>query len=1222
MPRKDILHDLNACRDIIIPNVFDIRQGSDSNLIDFTYASDALPEGIINLQILIPETHDYPTSHQCILLVDNNENVFSTVISILERVQDASLGKRLPVVIAEVSRGLDEELSRGTRSHSVCLSADHGDVEAEAPLASDPDPDDFDAANDEFDDDDDYDYDDIFFPDAKKHDQYSARATTTKMPTRHTKFSDASTHRIRSDLQAAKNAGFKIGILGDPCAGGVVCVSIRVVKLGISEEAMQAWNLQRHHHLVLMIKFDAGYQSLEEVSRSSSLGGQTDMRVVLCNHYKPNQLEAFQAFAEAKVSNRRNPGDTSVTAVASRPGDVPKDNTVETMFISGPLNSLLRERLPFILRHRLSTSASWMGAEMCFNDSQGASSDASDVMGCKYYQTEPGNTRVLQPIVTADAMADGVLSLPLISMQFLLRHFVRCTDFCLVCHCKVDATFEALRPYVCSKPLCLYQYINLGFGPSIEWEILTQPYVVDLLVSFCYASAASGRLKDFPTGLDLNVPMMEHLADTTRLGTVKPTFSARWGPVPEELDFDKEVYPQTPVKVGAYVVLRSKSNDGFIHTRVEETSYWPRVILRKAYAITKKHTSYDHNTGVHQPNYPKDNNSDKALSPFAAGAVVEGFAYDTAFDQMSDREKRSCIPLLLDTIPSVTAMQSILQSAEYGKHPTLRGSISEPALNLLRWIIASNRSCIMQAQATLPKHLGTGQSKLPRSVVDAEHHVPGMKGWVQFRFAQGAPDKEQRFIDSVKSVCTGLQYPTFFAWHGSPLTNWHGIVRQGLYFKDVLHGRAYGDGVYMSPHASTSLGYSGTPGYSSSGCVGRSVWPNSVMKISQAISLQEVVNKPDQFRSRSPHYVVQQLDWIQTRYLFVKGQDSSEIITENTLGTATKFYDQDPNACVYDEKGVPLNVPITAISKSRRPVQVTGSQQQSQFKKSKGLTWSNEQTAQDKEDDANSIISDTEDREYLMKSPDGDVEMPDYIAPPKASTSTRKRSLQHIQDSSQTCQHPSSNPEGKTDFVPGTLDTSKFPMPQAPKNASVPTTKALMKAFKETLKVQDATPAHELGWYIDRDLVGNMYQWIVELHSFESTLPLAQDMKIAGLTSVVLELRFTNSFPFSPPFARVIRPRFLPFQSGGGGHVTAGGAICMELLTNNGWLVTNTIESVLLQIRMAMSSLDPRPARLEQRRHFIDANSCYGVGEAIEAYKRACQVHGWQIPADFNTLQR
>ena len=98
----------------------------------------------------------------------------------------------------------------------------------------------------------------------------------------------------------------------------------------------------------------------------------------------------------------------------------------------------------------------------------------------------------------------------------------------------------------------------------------------------------------------------------------------------------------------------------------------------------------------------------------------------------------------------------------------------------------------------------------------------------------------------------------------------------------------------------------------------------------------------------------------------------------------------------------------------------------------------------------------------------------------------------------------------------------------------------------------------------------------------------------------------------SPPFVRVIRPRFLPFHMGGGGHVTGGGAMCMELLTNDGWSAVSSIESVLLQVRMAISSLDPKPARL-QAGHPGD----YGVMEAVDAYIRACQVHGWTVPAGF-----
>jgi ubiquitin-conjugating enzyme E2 Q len=202
-----------------------------------------------------------------------------------------------------------------------------------------------------------------------------------------------------------------------------------------------------------------------------------------------------------------------------------------------------------------------------------------------------------------------------------------------------------------------------------------------------------------------------------------------------------------------------------------------------------------------------------------------------------------------------------------------------------------------------------------------------------------------------------------------------------------------------------------------------------------------------------------------------------------------------------------------------------------------------------------------------------------------------------------------------TDYVPGTLDYSTLPMLQMPAWATTSATKRLMRDFLDLINVQNTIPAHELGWHIDEDKVDNIYQWIVELHSFDSTLPLAQDMKKSNTKSIVLELRFGKDYPMSPPFVRVIRPRFLAFHQGGGGHVTGGGAMCMELLTNDGWSAVSSIESVLLQVRMAIASLDPKPARLER-----GGQTDYGVGEAVDAYIRACAVHGWTVPQGFREM--
>ena len=60
----------------------------------------------------------------------------------------------------------------------------------------------------------------------------------------------------------------------------------------------------------------------------------------------------------------------------------------------------------------------------------------------------------------------------------------------------------------------------------------------------------------------------------------------------------------------------------------------------------------------------------------------------------------------------------------------------------------------------------------------------------------------------------------------------------------------------------------------------------------------------------------------------------------------------------------------------------------------------------------------------------------------------------------------------------------------------------------------------------------------------------------------------------SPPFFRVVWPRFR-YQTG---HVTVGGSICMESLTNSGWSSARSIESYFVEI---LSLLNEGKARID-----------------------------------------
>lgn len=66
-----------------------------------------------------------------------------------------------------------------------------------------------------------------------------------------------------------------------------------------------------------------------------------------------------------------------------------------------------------------------------------------------------------------------------------------------------------------------------------------------------------------------------------------------------------------------------------------------------------------------------------------------------------------------------------------------------------------------------------------------------------------------------------------------------------------------------------------------------------------------------------------------------------------------------------------------------------------------------------------------------------------------------------------------------------------------PSESSNGATLALQRELKAMLKEQrTAKSARELGWYMPPESIeDNLYQWIVEMHSFEEGLPVAKDMK-------------------------------------------------------------------------------------------------------------------------------
>ncbi|KAK0652163.1 hypothetical protein B0T16DRAFT_323698 [Cercophora newfieldiana] len=1191
--------------------------GASDEEFTLTYHHPQLAKDV-RIQVVAQNSDEYPEGNNFMLFTEDADTN-QLAVDAIQNTQDYIFGLRVYEVVTELAKQLDKALNPAKGGKKPA----NGDDEEEDFVNSDFDGDE---EGDDFGDD--------WSDDAEAfglHSEAPQRSAHTSFPEN----LKQKCQRIIHDLRQVRKAGYKVGFLdslGKNADRGIVSLSIRVKKLALSDEALEAWNIDEDDYLVLLARFEDEYAALGQITARPASHTRVAFRVGKCKKYKPSLAHALGAFAESSRVGKTKPPPTDVYDLDEK--EAREDGSeFHRIFISASLDQFMNESFISLLKIREATACSWDAANNHLIERTGLGvGDGGNLRCIPEYRDDPmdiDEQLESHRMLACDHLTDNDLadkrSFPLVAMQFAVRYVVKCTEYCLRCHRRLGKEFEAIRPYVCSEPLCLFQYMAMGFGPNIEHEITTQPYVVELLVSLCYAgiqssyygqqrpqlidlaAAASNPehttlpIRALPVGLRLQIP---DLFPSDKSNTQDPThpFRAHWSNTRLLFDLEPLRYLGSHLKEDKWIAFRIPGQSLVRHAVITKVDLSKRSIFFEE----KAQSGYNWGTGMYTSpaalgaGFTTPNMQTTAMaSPLPSeDPVVEVFIYDTDFDTLDNVYKGEALRHILDTLPPILEMEDFLN-----KHPhsTIRsmGQVSPAAASILQWIVSSNRSCIYQIDHTREvitpngdrKHIKLGKGK-DRS----RERIPDMQGWVQFRFAQGSPDKEFRFKRALQEVAARKNIksnPTIFAWHGSSLCNWHSIVRTGLDFNETRNGRVYGHGVYFSPEFSTSLGYSST---------GAQPWPNSELKINVCMSLNEIVNAPDEFVSQSPHYVVDQLDWHQCRYLFVRteaGVVTNRLLAglpgpKNSTSNNPAYHKQPSGHAIMGPNGSTLGVPLSAI-----PFRHVGAEPSKQAQSSKRDL--------ERSDDS----SDDEDSKFLDSDPESGAE-----SPPTKRVTAEASSIGGSRDKAKaesTSTPPSyvASEKGLTDFVPGALNWSTLPCLKEPEFANPAASKHLASELKKLRQTQSETPLHELGWYMDFDRIDNLFQWIVELHTFEASLPLAKDMKKAGVTSVVLEIRFPKDFPFSPPFIRVVRPRFLPFLNGGGGHVTAGGAMCMELLTGTGWSPVNSMESVLLQVRVAMCNLEPKPARLQS-----GGAGDYGVGEAVEAYLRAVRVHGWKVPED------
>ena len=135
----------------------------------------------------------------------------------------------------------------------------------------------------------------------------------------------------------------------------------------------------------------------------------------------------------------------------------------------------------------------------------------------------------------------------------------------------------------------------------------------------------------------------------------------------------------------------------------------------------------------------------------------------------------------------------------------------------------------------------------------------------------------------------------------------------------------------------------------------------------------------------------------------------------------------------------------------------------------------------------------------------------------------------------------------------------------------------------------------------------NLFEWDIKLKKFDEESKLAQDLehmaRIHGIADVWLRISFPMNYPFDPPFVRVLAPLVQ------GGYVLTGGAICMELLTPDGWSQAYTVEAVIMQTMATMIKGEARIAA-HVKKDFSEAEARRAYDYLVKTHAK----HGWSTP--------
>ncbi|KAJ4466482.1 hypothetical protein C8J55DRAFT_527332 [Lentinula edodes] len=981
--------------------------------------------------------------------------------------------------------------------------------------------------------------------------------------------------RLQHDFLEIVARGYRPGLIRFSGDDFCISVSLSVIKLAesVPPRALNAWDrrlLSKTQHLVLLIsgfrgvyppsdsdatklKFHVGLSGIHKPSKEHAKDACRNFVLITNDAEDELRLAREKAVAEAAMMNDFEMDEEDSDAdpnPATKPEIEEEEEDVPDRFdkfsLSGSLDSLMNHQFAKLVNMRRKYGLGWAGAERLLSEAEKSQKPEQEVLENK-----------LQEIQVEDQAERAMIR----------KNTTILPDDPLYGTGKdeeLDWPLTAFCYLIRRLTLCTLYCIVCHNKLDTDYVAL-KPYVCNSkLCSYRYYSLNHGPSVEYdiihnPETVDLLVSITYAAAIESALDEPLPIGMGLRVPLP---DVTKVLPPQT-----SYSALQT------------------RVMIAGGH-LQNSIATPPPTTPTESPRPP-----------------VVGSDCLCDFDDLDLQQMRASVVQLLDSVPPILEIKKHLErKVKPGKSKPRLATMPEAAdvlpaaWKLLRWCVGSCTAYLeeISSQEESIKNVGSC--------------------WRQYRFSVGAPDAEAKFNAAVEESKTRNQnakmYPSLYAFHGSPVRNWHSIIRNGLWFKSIANGRAFGNGVYLAKDGLLSMGhYAG--GNRAAG------WRNSKICPSSCVAIVELVNLPSEFVSSAPHFVVDKTHWLFVRYLLVKSRatqgstDEPETIPipPRQPQQLTPFVKLDPaHPVTLGQQRIQIPEPTHQLETILRIRQAEAVEDNPD---------SEDQAVFDFVESADEFIGKGKGKANDPMEIDDDDEMGfDDYSPSKGAPYQLSSSLAPTLARQQQLLPKSRLVDDwvhDSEYVQSAV--SKLMPP--PELSSPGATMAVQKELKALLKEQKSCSSlKELGWFMSEEFMGdNLFQWIVELHSFDEKLPIAKDMKAKNLNSVIFEIRFPPDYPISPPFFRIITPRFLPFIHGGGGHVTGGGSICMDLLTSSGWLPSYNIASVLLQIKLAISNLDPRPARLAP-----NWNTPYGILEALQGYKRAASTHNWTVPAGLDKL--